>query len=213
MTDDNLLVRPIFINSVFQQLQVLVSPKLIDWGYNNQSVQYSAESMYNDIYRKDVELVRRYFMEDGQGRIDRHKIIALTQKTILSLQPLVFINKTEYSEYSENEGYALNAEFAFLFGIQFISRWNELYYPKQHFQNPNNRFDTEKFLFPLNETCEGQSFWREHRKWLMAKKTNPFPLFLAAQLWFLIEQWGLTYMRGQKGHPLENRTDRIPINK
>jgi hypothetical protein len=188
--------RPLFINTVFQQLETL-SPKPIDWGYNEHGVQYSAESIYES-YRKDVEQVRLHFMENAEERIDRHKIIALTQKIILHFQPLVYRQKEP-----ENLVYGLNVDFAFLFGIQFISRWNEMYYPKQHFQNPNNIFNTNNFLYPLNETPEGQSFYKEHRKFLMAKSSSPFPLFLIAQMWFLIEQWGVTYMRQQKGHPLE----------
>ncbi|MGL4943577.1 MAG: hypothetical protein ACRC46_10350 [Thermoguttaceae bacterium] len=135
--------------------------------------------------------------------MDRHKIIALTQSVILQRQPLRY---KDAAKCTDNGVWRLNVEFAFLFGIEFLSRWNEMYYPESRFDTPTNHFHTETFLVPLLNTDEGTDFIREHTKYLMARRNSPFPLFLIAQLWFVLEQWGLTYARNQKTWPREKNT-------
>ena len=203
-TNGSLVVRPNFINLVFQQLQIFLCPDTIDWGCSAQGIRFSPEIICNEFYRKDLETVRNQFMKGSDGRIDRHKIIALTQRIIVDSQPLIFHDPQKTAD----DIFGLNVDFAFLFGLQFIVKWNEQYYPDQHFCEPANRFPTDAFLFRLNETKEGNDFWREHRKWLMARKqNNVFPLFPVSQMWFLLEQWGLEYMRHQPHVPREK-----PIN-
>jgi len=200
MPNDSLIVRPNFINLVFQQLEMLLCPETIDWGCDAQGVRFSPEIICNEFYRKDLETVRNQFMKDTAGRIDRHKIIALTQMILVNLQPLTFRD----SQKTADDIFGLNVDFAFLFGLQFLAKWNERYYPEQHFGEPANHFPTNVFLYRLNETKEGNAFWREHRKWLMARKQSKvFPLFLLSQTWFLLEQWGLEYMRHQPHVPRE----------
>ena len=203
MSEDSLVVRPNFINLVFQQLEMFLLPDAIDWGYDAHGIQFSPETICNTFYKQDLEVVRREFMKDASGRIDRHKIIALTQVVILNLQPLTFRN---LKHKTADDLYDLNVNFAFLFGLQFLVKWNEQYYPEQHFCEPTNFFPSDVFLFRLNETEEGKNFWREHRKWFMARKANRvFPLFLLSQMWFLLEQWGLEYMRHQPYTPREKQ--------
>ncbi|MDR0327492.1 MAG: hypothetical protein LBI05_04265 [Planctomycetaceae bacterium] len=204
--DDSLAVRPNFINLVFQQLEMFLSPDTIDWRCDAQNVRFSPEIICNTFYKPDLETVRHEFMKAPAGRVDRHKIIALTQMIIVNLQPLTFRD----SRKTADEIFGLNVDFAFLFGLQFLVRWNERYYPEQRFCEPVNHFPTEVFLFRLNETKEGNDFWREHRKWFMARKhSRVFPLFLVAQMWFLLEQWGLEYMRHQPRVPREKPISEI----
>ena len=208
MSDDSLVVRPNFINLVFQQLEMLLCPDAIDWRCDAQGIRFSPEIICNEFYRKDLEIVRHQFMKDPNGRIDRHKIIALTQMIIVHLQPLAFRDLQKIAD----DTFELNVDFAFLFGLQFLVRWNELYYPEQRFCEPVNHFPTDIFLFRLNETREGNDFWREHRKWFMARKhSKVFPLFLVSQMWFLLEQWGLEYMRHQPRVPRE-KPDADPLS-
>ena len=175
ISDNSLVVRPHFINLVFQQLETFLLPDTIDWRCDTRGIRFSPEIICNEFYRKDLEMVRSQFMKDHAGRIDRHKIIALTQMIILNLQPITFRD----SRKTVDDLFGLNVDFAFLFGLQFLVKWNEQYYPEQRFCEPINRFPTDIFLFRLNETKEGNDFWREHRKWFMARKqSNVFPLFL-----------------------------------
>jgi len=201
MPEDSLIVRPNFINLVFQQLGMFLLPDKIDWACSAHGTQFSPEIICNEFYRQDLETVRGEFMKDVSGRIDRHKIIALTQVIIVSLQPLTF---RDLQGKTADDLFGLNVNFAFLFGLQFLVKWNEQYYPEQHFCEPANLFPSDVFLFRLNKTKEGNDFWREHRKWFMARKASrAFPLFLLSQTWFLLEQWGLEYMRHQPNVPRE----------
>ena len=199
MLDDGLDVREKIIVLVFQKQVEQFAPGAITWSCNADGLQYSPKIIC-EFYKRDLKTVHEEFMEDPNALIDRHKIIALTQKIILDLQPLDFKD----SQKSADERYGLNVDFAFRFGFHFLVRWNEVYYPEQHFDNPANIFPTPLFLFRLNRTKAGKALLLEHRKWLMAKKTgNIFSLFLLSQFWFLLEQWCLEYMRHQRNAPLE----------
>ena len=199
MLDDGLEVREKIIGLVFQKQAEQFVPGTIIWACNADGLQFSPKIIC-EFYKKDLQIVHEEFMEDPNTQIDRHKIIALTQKIILDLQPLDYKD----SQKSADERYGLNVDFAFRFGHHFLVRWNEEYYPLQHFDNPANPFPTQTFLFRLNKTEAGKALLLEHRKWLMAKKTkNVFPLFLLSQFWFLLEQWGLEYMRHQPQVPRE----------
>ena len=134
-------------------------------------------------YVQDVEDVRLWLMQDESNRLDRHKIIALTQRNILESQPLFFIGNGATAD----ETYRLNVNYAHLFGLQFIARWNEIYYPAP--------FNVKAFCYPLTHTEEGRVFQQEHLKLLMSHSRESIPLFWASQLWFSLEQWGLTHMR------------------
>jgi len=134
-------------------------------------------------YAQDVEDVRLWLMQDENNRVDRHKIIALTQRNILESQPLFFVGNGA----SADETYRLNVNYAHLFGLQFIARWNEIYYPAP--------FNTEAFFYPLTHTEEGRIFQQEHHKLLMLDSRESISLFWASQLWFTLEQWSLTHMR------------------
>jgi len=134
-------------------------------------------------YAQDVEDVRLWLMQDANNRVDRHKIIALTQRNILESQPLFFIGNGATTDKT----YRLNVNYAHLFGLQFIARWNEIYYPAP--------FNVQAFCYPLAHSEEGVIFQQEHLKLLMSHSREPIPLFWASQLWFSLEQWSLTHMR------------------
>jgi hypothetical protein len=88
---------------------------------------------------------------------------------------------------------------------------NERFYPVNQFDNPENPFNTQKFIEPLLNTKEGQDFIREHKKYLtgerniIAGQKSPFPQFLLAQLWTAMEQWCLAYAKAQTGWPSEKK--------
>ena len=198
--EDSRQARIRFVDFVFRCLQSEYPENHFDWKSDEGGRKYSSEWLWDECYKPELEYVRARFMKNPEGRLDRHKIIALTQGVILRNLPLDFVSCNAVDKDAIVE---LNTRFAFLFGIQFICRWNEVYYPEDRFDNPSNPFDTEKFLYPLLSTDEGGRFICEHRKSLMAKRNGPFPLFLIAQLWFTLEQWGLAYARSQKSWPKE----------
>jgi len=152
----------------------------IAWAVDNGGIEISPDYLW-DRYAQSAGQVRDNFMFSTKTRIDRHKIIALTERIILEVQPLTFVG----SDFSVNEHYRLNAEYAFLFGLQFLTRWNEVYHPEP--------FYPDSFLKPLH-TDRCRAFFQEHIKLLCVKSEQPIPIFWASQLWFLLEQWGLTYM-------------------
>ena len=154
----------------------------VGWS-GGQDVAHNALNRLWEQYAQDVEDVREWLMEDGDHRIDRHKIIALTQLNILELQPLVFTD----GNASGDAKYRLNVNFAHLFGLQFIVRWNEVHRPDTFFAEP--------FLYPFIHTKEGLDFQQEHFKLLMRRRQQPISLFWASHLWFALEQWGLSHMK------------------
>jgi hypothetical protein len=135
-----------------------------------------------DKYAQDVESVRSNLMRSAKSRIDRHKIVALTERIILEIQPLTFVGDS----FSANDHYRLNAEYAIFFGVQFLTRWHEVY--------SGEPFYPDKFLYPLLATDMGYAFLQDHIKLLCSEGQPQIPIFWASQLWFLLEQWGLTYM-------------------
>ena len=56
---------------------------------------------------------------------------------------------------------------------------------------PVHEADQKKF----DEWGKGQVFLQEHIKLLCVKSEQSVPIFWCSQLWFLLEQWGLTYMQ------------------
>ena len=171
------------LRSVFDQLQIRYQKQrqTITWSARQDDVLISLDQLW-DRYAKDLEDVRRWLMEDVNNKIDRHKVIALTQYDILETQPLVIADGST----SADENYRLNVNYAYLFGLQFITRCNEIYYPAPFF--------TDVFLHPLIHTEDGQAFQQEHHKLLMLHSERPIALFWCSQLWFLLERWGLTHM-------------------
>ena len=155
--------------------------KAINWSGGQEAAQSALDRLW-ERYERDVEDVREWLMDNGDHRIDRHKIIALTQLNILELQPLVFVEDNA----TDDEKYELNVHFAYLFGLQFLVRWNEVH--------RRDAFFPEPFLYPFIHTKEGKDFQQEHFKLLMRRRKQPISLFWASQLWFALEQWGLSHM-------------------
>jgi hypothetical protein len=170
------------LRSVFDQLQIRYQKlnRKIAWSTRQDEVLINLDRLW-DRYVQDLEDVRRWLMEDANNKVDRHKVIALTQYDILELQPLVLTDAV-----SADENYRLNVNFAYLFGLQFLTRCNEIYYRAP--------FYTKVFLHPITHTEAGQAFQHEHYKLLMRHSEQPIALFWCSQLWFALEQWGLTYM-------------------
>jgi hypothetical protein len=185
---------------VFGRLQDVYLPNVIVWANDHDGNLMEPAYIWDKYYVRDVEIVRQEFMKDMDKFVDRHKIIALTQRIVLDIQPLTF---KEREKFSDDDVFILNADYAFLFGIQYLCRCNEVFYPAKHFENPGNQFPTKIFTFPLYKTARGRAFIREHKKLLRAKSLIPIPLFWSSHLWYALEQWGLDYMRYQPGVPRE----------
>ena len=166
------------LNQAFNELAIFFQQKgmPVAWG-----VGRDAEFLWNT-YSKHVENVRAYFMESRTHRIDRHKIIALMVLTILEKQPLVLNS----DNVSHTGNYFVNAVYALYFGVQYLTRWNEVY---------NLSFSSEKFLKHLFTVDKGNAFFREHIKLLCAESPSPIPVFWASHLWCTLEQWGLSHMQ------------------
>ena len=197
---DRRFARTQMLSHVFSNLQYGYAPRKIVWATDKDGNEVNPSFLWDKYYGLDVEIVRKEFMKDMDHFVDRHKIIALTQRTILEVQPLAFGGQ---EDTCADDVYVLNADYAFLFGIQYLCRCNEVFYPVRYFENPSNAFPTEKFTFPFYRTNRGLAFIREHKKLLYAKSLAPIPLFWASHMWFLFEQWGLEYMRHQPDSPRE----------
>ena len=143
-----------------------------------------------DLYFSRYKPAMKKFMVDPAHNLDRHKIIALTQKLFMEELPITTARhrKLELSCPPLEVG-VLNCSFSYYFGVHFLCRWHEI-------QNP--RFSGDVFCELFHQTNEGRSFTREHHKYLMSELHCKFPAFLIAQLWFVIEQWGLRYVADQK---------------
>jgi len=155
---------------------------VVAWAMDSNRIQMCPDYLW-DRYALDVDSVRSNFMYTEESRLDRHKIIALTERIILEVQPLIFVGES----FSSDDHYRLNAEYAVSFGIQFLTRWHEVYHREP--------FYPDRFLADLLKTDTGYSFFQEHLKLLMSHSRESIPLFWASQLWFLLEQWSLTHMR------------------
>ena len=126
-----------------------------------------------------------------EHNLDRHKIVALTQKVIMEHLPITTerCGKVDLNN-PPDEIVALNSNFALYFGFQFISRWHELQW-EQNFHKP---FPTDQFCDLFYGTEEGKRFICEHNKYLMSELHCQFPAFIIAQLWFSLEQWGFAHL-------------------
>jgi hypothetical protein len=153
----------------------------IMWTKNSDDVEISPDYIWSR-YASSVGEVRNNFMHTTESRLDRHKIIALTDSVILEIQPLTFAG----DNFTADDRHRLNAVYAIFFGIQFLTRWHEVYF--------DGIFYPDKFLNSLLSTDMGYAFLQEHIKLLCVQSQQPFPVFWCSQLWFLLEQWGLTHM-------------------
>ena len=189
ITPDSKFARIQALNHTFRRLteSYRQKEKTIAWAVDKDEVAIDPDYLWEK-YAQLAGDVRSIFMFSTETRIDRHKIIALTERVILEVQPLVFVG----DGISSDEHYRLNAEYAFLFALQFLTRWNEVYHP--------DPFYPDQFVKPLH-TEKGAAFCREHAKLLCVKSPQPFPVFWASQLWFLLEQWGLEYMEKVSKYP------------
>ena len=174
------------LSIVYQQKGVTVA-----WAVDSNQVEISPDYLWNR-YILDVDSVRSNFMSTEGNRLDRHKIITLTESIILEVQPLTFVG----AGFSADDHYRLNAEYAVFFGVQFLTRWHEVY--------PREPFYPDNFLTSLLKTDIGYSFLQEHLKLLCTKSQMPVPVFWASQLWFLLEQWGLACMENATRFPAQS---------
>jgi len=139
-----------------------------------------------DIYFERYKPAMSRFMVDPTHNLDRHKIVALTQKLFIEELPIAVIGHRRTDLSCPPVGvYAMNCSFAYYFGIHFLCRWHE---------QQTQQFSSNVFCVPFYQTDEGRCFAREHHKFLMSELHCKFPAFLIAQLWFALEQWGLEYM-------------------
>ena len=187
------------LRSVFDQLQIRYQQQKITWSARQDNILISLDQLW-DRYVRDLEDVHRWLMEDVKNKVDRHKVIALTQYDILETQPLVFADNSA----SADENYRLNVNYAHLFGLHFLTRCNEIYYPAP--------FCADTFLYPLIHTEDGRAFQQEHYKLLMLHSKQPIALFWCSQLWFLLERWGFTYMAHAMKFPPRSTGQRKPLD-
>lgn len=174
----------------------------LQWGgMANGRVISSPDDFYDLCYQAEFDRSLKC-MEEPEAEIDRHKIIAITQKAVLDFLPIRRLENSQAAAI-DDDTFKLNVKFAFYFGLGYLCRWNEFYYPRNNFVNSSNPFNRDWFLLPLTKTDAGKCFMREHAKLLCADHKQSFPVFYVANIWFLIEQWGLTYARHQKGWPQE----------
>ncbi|MGL4594543.1 MAG: hypothetical protein ACRCUY_07435 [Thermoguttaceae bacterium] len=222
-TDENRHSRVEFFYDLFEEMQKN-SPDKIEWGEtpvvpesisesnpHGKTMQFTPEILFDSCYVPLCQKVKMDYMENCNTRIDRHKIIAATQAIIIYFQPLRYVGIAP-NDYRNR---TLNTNYAFEFGIRFLCEWNVKKYPKNNFKNPNNKFDTEKFVYPLRSMDSGKRFLSEHKKLLNAmhnELSHKLPLFCIAQMWFLIEELCLTYARLQKTWPLEREPIKRYVN-
>jgi len=145
-----------------------------------------------EVYFRRYKPAMGKFMVDPRHNLDRHKIVALTQKVFMEELPITVASYPKIDLSSPpREIYGLNCAFAYYFAPQFLCRWHEDQWPKKF----NKPFPSETFCeLLLYRTDEGLRFTREHRKYLMSELHCKFPAFLIAQLWFALEQRGLAQL-------------------
>ncbi|MGL6193350.1 MAG: hypothetical protein ACRC2T_00840, partial [Thermoguttaceae bacterium] len=164
----------------------------------------SPEDFYDVCYRSEFDRAL-LSMENPEKEIDHHKIIAITQKSILEFLPL----RDPDNRMTDDVGdavFKLNVKFAFCFGLAYLCAWNEYFYPKNHFVDENEPFKSERFIFPIAKTEIGKRFLEEHAKLLSAEPNTEIPTYSVtnlANIWFLIEQWCLTNARYRPDWPTE----------
>jgi hypothetical protein len=169
-----------------------VRGETIIWKKDDKDVMMSPEYIV-DIYAPNVDVVRDNFMSSKkitipENRLNRYKIIALTERVIVATQPLMVSGVPATSDFH----YLLNAEYAIYFGLQYLAKWNHVYSREPFF--PDHFFDA------FSKTDEGFMFFRDHLTMVCAEilpGISPVPLMWSAQLWFAVEQWGLNYTRLQ----------------
>ena len=145
-----------------------------------------------EIYFTEYKPAMSRFMKLPQKHnLDRHKIVALTQKVIMEHLPITTEGCGKVDVNNPPDAIvALNSNFALYFGFQFISRWHELLWE----QNYHRPFPTDQFCDLFYGTELGKRFICEHNKYLMSELHCRFPAFIIAQLWFALEQWGLAHL-------------------
>jgi hypothetical protein len=161
----------------------------ITWNTDSDGVVISPEYLWNK-HAQDVGSVRGEYMDNTETHIDRHKIISLTGRVIHAVQPLIFTKGIESFAHAH---YLLNAEYSLYFGIQYLASWNNTYQREPFY--PDEFFNT--FL----ETDKGFEFLQEYIKLVCTKGMQSLPVFWGSQFWFLVEQWGLTYMKLMTTYP------------
>jgi hypothetical protein len=167
----------------------------ITWRKDSDGTEYNP-AQFCSLYFHHYLRQARYAMK-GIENLDRHKIVALTQQLILTHWPVTYSSEEPFSQSSETPSkYVrhLNATFAYYFALEFLGTWNKELSERKHGQpfNSDNLF-----------TClDSSEFAREYLKHLMLDLrmfdqdgNRAFPSFLTSQLWFAIEQWGLTHLK------------------
>jgi len=133
----------------------------------------------------------KYLMEDPEKLLDRHKIVALTQQMILEHFPVTYSMEKQFSRLDDmaipKSVRLLNVSFAYHFALEFLRAWNK----EKHEKKLDLPFDSDA----LFECLENTEFAREHQKLLALDWDSTFPTPLISQLWYSLEQWGLTHMR------------------
>jgi hypothetical protein len=73
------------MDSVFTRLQESYQPPRIIWATDKDGNEMNPAYLWDRYYLHDVEVVRKEFMVNMDNFLDRHKIIALTQRIVMDL--------------------------------------------------------------------------------------------------------------------------------
>jgi len=169
----------------------------IIWRTDENGIEYNPRklcTLYFGFYRREA----KHLMSDPGELLDRHKIVALTQRLILEHYPITYSFAKPFKLVKEIVPIwtkTLNVSFAFYFALEFLGTWNK----ELHEKTLGQPFESDN----LFKCMEFTDFAREHRKFLMLDLESVFPSILISQLWFALEQWGLEYMRHQPNVPRE----------
>ena len=195
------------------------SPAFLDyedkiiWRIDKDGTEYSPHKLCT-LYFHHYRPRAKYLMKEPEHFLDRHKIVALTQRVILEHWPITYSTVKPFHRFNSEDMpvvvRTLNVSFAYHFAIEFLGTWNK----EMHEKVLRQPFDADNLFMCLGST----DFAEEHRKFLMLdhlEVVDPtlwddpfseasevaFPAILIAQLWFALEQWGLAHMRSTAKPP------------
>lgn len=192
--DDKMAKRICLLNSLVERVRDYADKEL------RQTVAWrggmSANLFVMSYYKPRCDEFKQKCMQDSSKRINRYKVIALTQEAILQHQPLIYVDP-QYA--NEHYNHLLNVQLALEYGFHILTKMNEQYVPLNRFSHGYGKFDQESF----NEAVRGslvatQHLWREHLIFLAAEHQGDFPVIPIAHFWYALDQWGLTHSEARR---------------
>lgn len=190
-------------NMAVQNPRFVNNAEQIIWRTDEDGTVYNPAKLCH-LYFGDYLPKAKYLMQDRSHFMDRHKIVALTQRLLLEHCPIVYAKEKPFSHLKKENmsGWvrSLNVSFAYYFAIEYLGAWKK----EESEKILKQSFNANNLFLCLNST----NFAREHRKFLMLEflpldpvylppdsPADSFPTVLMAHLWFALEQWGLECMQ------------------